>query len=67
MLLKRDLIVAGLALIQGALASLQIVRFSWTGELIVKDVSLNGYVQVPGATWTAAGTNQHVQAHGGGK
>ena len=22
--------------------------------------------QVPGATWTAAGTNQHMQAHGGG-
>ncbi|KAG8694730.1 hypothetical protein FRC08_008294, partial [Ceratobasidium sp. 394] len=21
---------------------------------------------VPGATWTASGTNQHIQAHGGG-
>ncbi|KAJ5998165.1 hypothetical protein N7499_005456 [Penicillium canescens] len=43
--LKKNLAVAGLALLQGSLAALQIV---------------------PAATWTAAGTNQHVQAHGGG-
>ncbi|OKO99981.1 hypothetical protein PENSUB_8198 [Penicillium subrubescens] len=45
MLLKNYLAAAGLALMQGSLASLQIV---------------------PGGSWTSAGTNQHVQAHGGG-
>jgi hypothetical protein len=30
MLLKKDMVLAGLALAQGALASLQIVRFFWT-------------------------------------
>ncbi|KAJ5461253.1 uncharacterized protein N7458_002805 [Penicillium daleae] len=45
MLLKKTLVVAGLALAQRSLASLQIV---------------------PGGSWTASGTNQHVQAHGGG-
>ncbi|KAB8259266.1 glycosyl hydrolase [Aspergillus pseudonomiae] len=33
------------------------------GQAVVAAASLQ---IVPGATWTAAGTNQHVQAHGGG-
>lgn len=32
MLLKKDLVLAGLALAQGALASLQIVSLSWTDK-----------------------------------
>lgn len=32
MLLKKDWVLAGLALAQGALASLQIVSLSWTDE-----------------------------------
>ncbi|KAF7169406.1 hypothetical protein CNMCM5623_002136 [Aspergillus felis] len=34
--------------------------------LAVAQVAIASLQIVPGATWTASGTNQHIQAHGGG-
>lgn len=44
------------------MASLQIVSTS-LGDLNVIELTNS---QIPGATWTASGLNQHIQAHGGG-
>jgi hypothetical protein len=57
--------------VKGSLAEYGIIAMLLISRLVaalaLAGTAIASLQIIPGATWTASGTNQHVQAHGGGK